>query len=864
MKNTRRILAVVLAALMLLPLGLASCGKQKMPDKQVMDHVFRVTEIPIPENISWFNELTVEGEKIRITGSHYDETTYESRELTYEMNLDGTGLTDVTPPREEKKEDEPADAPAAVVTPDSPNIHTYETARLALPDGTLWIGMCTYTYDPVTYSSTEEYTFTHQTKDGEEISSFTDEDVFGGPVKEGEYRSLYNATLCGDGAILLSGYDGSGECMYLADAEGTSFKKLDVSELSQNGYIQRNIADGDDMYFLYCDYSGSRNEYSLIPLDIKEAKLGEPIPLEGDSFDNMYNFFEGEGYTFYFMNETAIYGFDLATASAVEVLNFMNSDLNYNVAYNLKIITPDKFVTYGYDSYTQSEAIYILDRVPEEELIPKYIITVAVLADDWTLREQAVRFNRQSDEYRINIKKYDLNDYLEDGEQYDYNALMEEAVTAMNNDIIAGRGPDVILTNSYMPVDSYIAKGLLVDLYPYIDKDERFDRADFLPNVLSALEVDGGLYEIFPNFAVQTLAGKTSVVGDRRSWTMSDFARWARNLPEKTKVFFELNREDVFELLLAFCYEEFIDADTGICSFDSAAFRDLLSFVASLPEKVVDDNGMYDEEYWNQYDNRFREDLAALEQVYISSFSFYPNLINNTFYTNEIALVGAPTAGENGGAITPAEMSFAISSKTPLKDGAWDFVSYFLTEEYQSKLTYYFPLRVDALDAMMEKAIADAEEQKKRYEEMMGNMGGDGIMDDMIVVVPETMTPTYGTMEETTADEPAEETEAVEETAAETEIAVERDVAVTMPAIGGVIGMPNPYPGYNERVYLDREMAKIVRDYVTSVSRVIRQNASVTAIIREDAGAFFAGQKSLDETVKLIQNRVSTYVAENN
>ncbi len=868
MKRTCRILAFVLAVLLLMPMGLISCGKQKMPDKQVMDHVFRVTEIPMPENMSWFNQLTVEGEKIRITGGYYNEETYESYDVTYEMNLDGTGLTDITPPREEKKE-EPAEdvmiAPA--VKPGDVNTHTYEMARIALPDGTLWIGTCTYTYDPVTYSSTEEYTFAHQTADGEILSSFTDEDVFGGPVKEGEYRSLYNATLCGSSNILLSGYDGSGECMFLVNAADATFKRLDTSKLLESGYIQQNINDGEDMYFLHCDYSGSRNEYSLIPLDVKEAKLGDPIPLEGDGFENMYNFFEGEGYTFYFMNETAVYGFDLATASAVEILNFMNSDLNYNVAYNLKVISPEKFVTYGYDSFTQTEAIYILDKVPEEELVAKYVITVAVLQDDWTLREQAIRFNRQSDEYRININKYDLNDYLAEGEDYDYNALMEEAVTAMNNDIIAGKGPDVLLTNSYMPVDSYIAKGLLVDLYPYIDKDERFDRSDFLPNVLSALEVDGGLYEIFPNFGIRTLVGKTEIVGDRKAWTMSDFARWARDLPEKTKVFFDLNREDVFDLLLSFCYEEFIDADTGTCTFDSAAFADLLTFVSTLPEKVIDDTGMYDEEYWMQYDNRFREDYAALEQAYISSFSFYPNLINNTFFTEEITMVGAPTAGDNGGAITPAEMSFAISSKTPLKDGAWEFVSYFLTKEYQEKINYYFPLRVDALDAMMEQAVKSAEEQKQRYEEQMGNMGGgydadgDGVMDDMAVVLPETAAPAETTAA-TAETEPAE-TEAEAAPAAETEAVAEKAVAVTTSAIGGIIGMPSPYPGRNERVYLSREMAETVRDYITSVNRVIRQNASVTAIIREDAAAFFAGQKSLEETVKLIQNRVSTYVAEN-
>ncbi len=38
--------------------------------------------------------------------------------------------------------------------------------------------------------------------------------------------------------------------------------------------------------------------------------------------------------------------------------------------------------------------------------------------------------------------------------------------------------------------------------------------------------------------------------------------------------------------------------------------------------------------------------------------------------------------------------------------------------------------------------------------------------------------------------------------------------------------------------------------------------STVWSIISEDASAYFAGAKTLDETVKIIQNRVETYIAE--
>ena len=47
-----------------------------------------------------------------------------------------------------------------------------------------------------------------------------------------------------------------------------------------------------------------------------------------------------------------------------------------------------------------------------------------------------------------------------------------------------------------------------------------------------------------------------------------------------------------------------------------------------------------------------------------------------------------------------------------------------------------------------------------------------------------------------------------------------------------------------------------------SLNHVQRYNVPVNNIIKEEAAQYFAGQKSLDETARVIQNRVSTYVAE--
>ena len=47
-----------------------------------------------------------------------------------------------------------------------------------------------------------------------------------------------------------------------------------------------------------------------------------------------------------------------------------------------------------------------------------------------------------------------------------------------------------------------------------------------------------------------------------------------------------------------------------------------------------------------------------------------------------------------------------------------------------------------------------------------------------------------------------------------------------------------------------------------STTSVNSYDESILEIVREETGGYFAGQKTLDETVKIIQNRVSLYVAE--
>ncbi len=845
-----RAVSAVLAMLLLLP-AFAACGKTRMPEKQTLTNVYRATEIQHPgdsEN-SHIQDFKLDGDLIRFTVYSYDPETYEGTETMYTVDLNGENLTDVTPPKEEPAEDDKDTA--GKPTKNEQNFYT--VSEVDLPDGTKWRAECHWSSDPITYEYKEEYVLLHLAADGTEITRLTGEDLWG-ELSEDEYAYINRMIPVDADTILVEG----NTALYFIADEGQNIREISVVEYLDTGYFENFFQSKGSFYFLHYEWEGS-GTYSLVPLDVAAGKLAEPIPLS--DLGDIYSSFPGDDYyTFYYMNQEAVYGYDVATNTVTELMNFLNSDMNYSIAYNLKIISPEKFVTYGYDSLTEKQAMYVLTRVPDEEIEPRYIITLGCLGDSWSVRNEAIRFNRQSDEYRITLKTYEIE--YPSGGDYVYEDLIADAVTRLNNDMIAGTGPDILLTNAYMPVDSYIAKGLFVDLYSYIDADETLSREDFLPNVLKALEVNGGLYEAVPGFTVRTLAGKKEIVGDRTKWTPAEFTAFVQSLPEGMEVFSEMTRSNALDMFLSAAYEEYIDADTGKCSFDSAGFAQILTFLSTLPEEL-DERRYDDQNYWQEYQYRFRDNKTALETVYLSSFNSIASLFSYTFYTDEISFVGYPTEGANGGVLTTGEVSFAISSKSPLKDGAWDFVRYFLTEEYQDG-QYYFPLRRASLDKQMETALKEAEEQRKRYEdrlEQMQQMEQDAVIETPETAVPETTVPDMAvphTEEAAETAAPAETTASVEtEAAADTEIVVEDVIQ------GGIAVLPERPIMMEEQFFLTQETAQEIYDYITSLDRVQRQNAAVMNIIKEDAAAFFAGKKSVQDTVKLIQNRVSTYVAEN-
>lgn len=799
----KRMLAAVMSAAMMLgcAVSFSGCGRTRMPEKETVDHVYRATTIAMPEGINWIRDMYVHNGKITLlAGDMYDETIGGTVRRTYTVNLDGTGMEMVS---EEK-----------IIYDEEYDMPTWdEMERIYVDDGTCWKILYSYFWNEETGESSSEYRLTHLAADGT-ILSETDPasfwldgvDAYGNSY----YHYVQNPTLVNDTLLFMD----SG-ALYAVGADGNFLWATSIASMTASGYVAYMFPYQGGAGLLCGDYSSDTTAYSLYPVSLTNGQIGTPLALDSEMFQSMWNIVPGDGYTFYCTDSDGVYGYDADTNTFEELLNFMNSDISSDMVNELCVLSADQFVASGWDQATGDEVITVLNRVPDDQLVPKWILYLAVVGDMYDVRTQVLLFNRQSDEYRIRIKEYSPDDYYTPGEDYDYNELMAQAVNELNNEIIAGNMPDLLYVNANIPIENYIAKGLLEDLYPYIDNDERFERSDFLENVLGALDVNGSLYQIMPSFNLRTLLGKTENLGGRTGWTMNEFMQWVKTLPEDSSVFWEYTRDDLLRMFCTYAYEEFVDPESGECHFDSEEFRQILTFLSTVPEESREPDG-YDEEYWNSYEYRFRDNKAMLELYTVRSLRAYNSMMNYTFYNGDLTLIGLPSSNGNGAAIVTDSLSFAISSRSPMKDAAWNFVSYFLTEEYQDTIAYTIPLRRDALIKLFDQAVEEAEISRAEWEQEQ-----------------QQITTGWGMIVE------------------DGDMTVDEDIAVDV-----------MWPT-ETRYFLTREIADRILDVICSTTHVYRENSSVLDIIRSDSAAFFAGQKSLDDTVRIIQDRVSTYVAEN-
>lgn len=336
-------------------------------------------------------------------------------------------------------------------------------------------------------------------------------------------------------------------------------------------------------------------------------------------------------------------------------------------------------------------------------------------------------------------------------------------------DMVAGDIPDIydfsLSSIDTIPSSAQFARrGLLEDLYPYIDNDPELSREDFIPGVMSAMEIDGGLYELVPSFSLVTTFASSRVLGDGAPLSYSGLNFMAANSERFDSVFDK--RHDRMWLLgniLDASGSKLVDWTKGECYFDSDYFRSLLETMKAIPEEGEE-----------------MPSPTLYKSVSMSTGLLYYVITNDLWMASTAPLAYGedycfPGLPELGSAIYP-NCCYGISAYSQNKELCWQFLRQFLTREYGSR--FYLSPRKDAL--------------ARRVEETWTGFG------------PETQ-------------------------------------------------QYHPH---------GLEAMEKLRDIAMTCSTVMRHDPEIWQIVYSQSLAYFAGDKSLEETAEQIQSRVSLYMAE--
>lgn len=581
-------------------------------------------------------------------------------------------------------------------------------------------------------------------------------------------------------------YAQASELIRLFDADG-NYKgdvKLDSGWMNAMG-----VGKDGKMYVAYYDYSSSSSSSCVADIDFDGKKFGTVYKDFPNC--NSESLTMGLEKDFLVNDGESLMEYDCASQTSEELLDWLDCDINGSYVQKVVVTESGKLLaiiqSWGENSTME---VAILNKVKASEVSEKTTVTIGTMYSSQTLTAAAVAFNKSNDTYRVTIKNYfDVDNYTD--------TSYEDAMTNLNNDIVSGSNCPDILDMSTVNIEQMVQKGAVEDLTPYLEASSVLNKDDFIPSIIDAYTFDGVLATIPKSFVLSAIAGKTSEVGEELGWSITDIMAYAAEHPDAA-LFDGVTKSEILNYCMMFNNQEFVDWTTGECHFDSEEFRTIMEFVNQFPSE-------YD---WSADDDstpiKLQSGKVLLSTEYISEIRDIQ--LPAAMFDEPATFIGFPTLdGEPGVALQASDM-FGIASKSTNKEGAWQFLEFYMNYEDDVFGGYGFSTHQATLEQRIEDSI------KEDYQ----------LDEDGNIVYDENGEP----------------------------------IVAQSYGIGYGDWDYDYHPVTEEEV----ETFKEILQYARPVSAA---NDKIMEIIIEEGEAYFSGQKSVDEVLGIIQSRVQIYVSEN-
>lgn len=448
----------------------------------------------------------------------------------------------------------------------------------------------------------------------------------------------------------------SNECRLVHTDTGES--ELLFSFDSLGTFVSVSILDASPVFLVENQY-GEQEAYSLdgntklyrLDIDKETLKTAHQVYLSSDSKLLIRN----------------MQGFYTIGEELSPLMNWINSCIVEKDVIDCVLSEPSQmFLLYREPSSEDQLFLYSLKPSIDTKMNERTVVHVSYKESGVNiLPKVAAQYNAQSQEYFV-ICEEKATIFTETSEQ---SAFL---LSDFDKQILNGTAGDVIVTSSD-DIGQYAEKKVLYDLSEFTQSDSSLSAEDFWPCVLGSLEYQDHLYALTPSFYIRSLVGKSDLLPER-GWSLSGFLDFSAALSEDQQLLPVMNRENLKNILLSYSVGAYVDLKNGNCTFTDSSFIDMLCYLDALPEEYQRQSGS--SEFVS-----YREGNYLLYQATIGRPADILALTIR-FGDEDINMIGYPGKTEGRSAVIPSDC-YAISTNSPVKEGAWEFICYMMTENRQ-------------------------------------------------------------------------------------------------------------------------------------------------------------------------------------
>lgn len=301
---------------------------------------------------------------------------------------------------------------------------------------------------------------------------------------------------------------------------------------------------------------------------------------------------------------------------------------------------------------------YVVSPATPDEIVHKTVLTLACVSPK-EIDKIVSKFNVNNERYTVVV-----DDYSQGGA-----VSRSDALNRLNTEIIGGNIPDMILFSD-MSMSPYTQKGLMADLYGFMDDDPDLDRSDYI--MLDKFETGGALYYVANLSYVELVYGRYADFGDSWGWTIDKFMELQDSMKNGESVFPDMSRNTFLEYLVRAYLRNAVDWESGTCNFENEGFISLLNAAKSLDSSAETDYGLF---FMQTADELGRgERITSLGTLYnVCAVAETEKLAGE-----KLSIIGWPTVDGGCGTMLELQYPIGICEKSGNKEGAWAFAKYVL------------------------------------------------------------------------------------------------------------------------------------------------------------------------------------------